>query len=353
MWTKFIKNIFETALIAFFCLSCTSVSIYADEPIFSRDYFIEPNASNHYYLSPNEHNYHSARAILSQAPKGAYVSVGTERGLLNAGMVDNVTHIFLIDAAPNVVWFNRYNIALLKLSRDREDYIQLRSKSPLSELRSRAEESDALDEEEKLALKEEAQFMEWRSTMMRRDHQLLNRQIRTGLFHSYLPFGNKNYINDDEIFSKLKELADQNKIEAHNINFKTEDNIVRFINGLRQHKISLSVLDVSNAWWMMYTEVSVFQKLVLQFSTIARDDSLLFMSDLPFIKGAVGFKITHAFLWNYSALTFRLAKSIHESSALTWLYRIFLWLRKGGINGVPPRLYSSCKKALAPFSIKN
>lgn len=312
--------------------------------LFPPHFFNEKYLTRHGFTSPNEHNPQSSEKILEQAPEGIYVSVGTERGLIGAGFTKNPTHIILVDVDPDVVKYNRYNVAMIKLARSREDYLFLRLFATPEELQVRVLNPSAevrLEAFERELILDQEYFQRWRSYMSDQSQQWLNvpAEVRFG----FVPFGLKTYLQSDEAFNKIKGLADQDRIEAHNINFKSQNNINWLVGGIEQEGMRLSVLDVSNAWGSYYTKKEDFRHLVLEFSKVAHDSSLLFMSDRRPV-GDILSVLTGAIHWNYSALTFARAEAVFGHPRREAFYRFSRFFWDYGVNGVPISLQPVCER---------
>jgi len=91
-------------------------------------YQIDPESS---FIVPNERYPHHALNIFEMAPKGAYVTVGTERGFISAANSPNVTELVLVDNSESIIKYNEINILLLKIAKTREHYLQLRTNPKL------------------------------------------------------------------------------------------------------------------------------------------------------------------------------------------------------------------------------
>lgn len=65
------------------------------------------------------------KTMVEKAPKGAYVTVGGERGFRGASLVENADYLFLLDISDEIVRFNQINKKLLRAP-DREQYRHLR-----------------------------------------------------------------------------------------------------------------------------------------------------------------------------------------------------------------------------------
>src|SRR5690348_5494993 len=63
--------------------------------------------------------------FLIDAPKGIYLTVGAERGFKAASMMPNITQLWLLDVADDILKFNQINTQLLKAP-NRTTYLNLR-----------------------------------------------------------------------------------------------------------------------------------------------------------------------------------------------------------------------------------
>lgn len=72
------------------------------------------------------------KPIVEHAPKGVYISVGSERSFRGASMIPHVTKVYLLDLSPEIIRFNTINIELLK-AKSRSLYRHLRWESAYEE----------------------------------------------------------------------------------------------------------------------------------------------------------------------------------------------------------------------------
>lgn len=72
------------------------------------------------------------KPMLERAPEGVYISVGGERSFRGASMAPQVTRVYMLDIAPEIIHFNKINKELLKAP-NRETYLNLRWKAPYDE----------------------------------------------------------------------------------------------------------------------------------------------------------------------------------------------------------------------------
>ena len=86
------------------------------------------------YVIPNETHPYEGRGVYGSASEGVHVSVGSERGWFGLLLDPKATHLLLADMNATVVRYNRLNIHLFKLARDREEYLWLRTKATVDDI---------------------------------------------------------------------------------------------------------------------------------------------------------------------------------------------------------------------------
>jgi hypothetical protein len=93
------------------------------------------------YLPPNEQHPALALPIYRKSNHGVYVSVGTERSFIGAALT-GAKGLYVIDYDLLAVRFANVNRALLAVSRNRVDYMNLRLTAPLDVWQQRSRELD-------------------------------------------------------------------------------------------------------------------------------------------------------------------------------------------------------------------
>lgn len=234
------------------------------------------------FLTPNERNPVEAQAILNEAPGGAYISVGTERSTIGASLANNTTSLWMIDVDPKAVAFNQINILLLKLSNNREDYLKLRFKASHDEWITRAKKLLTPDEQTFLADRNHFEF--WRKAVNYWGFfadNALPRKDKGGDFH------NANYLVYDSQFLRLQALAQKDKMHALKVNLNSTEEVQALVQQLKLSHTSLSVLDLSNAWWGLYIGAPALQMIMDRFAAISNSQSLVLLSDKDYLPDSV------------------------------------------------------------------
>ncbi len=240
------------------------------------------------HLAPNELSPGTASPILKTAPEGVYVAVGTERGFIGAALAENVTDLLLIDRNIEIVYFNQLNIALLRTSKNRQDYLKLRLHSSFEEWRSRLEKAD-LDSTSRKFLSSEKAFNWWQTNVRNNSaFKLFHRhpeqiwvspdgRLREIVPPEGPPFFNANYLHYDVLYEKIKSLADAGRIGTALQDLASLT--IEDLSVILQNKV-VSVLDISNAWAKDYLGSLGVAKLLQTFSIFTRHNSL-FLTTSP------------------------------------------------------------------------
>jgi len=215
------------------------------------------------YVTPNELRPRDARRILRRAPKGAYVSVGTERGFVGAALARS-SHLLLVDRDPKVAAYNRYNAALLRLATDQLDYARLRyaSRSEI-EKRDRFASLDAADRET-LVTDFEA------FSKNQRDNPIMTSEDGA--------FKGANYVRDPALFASLKSMADGRRIKVIQARLGEPKSDVALAGALLASGVPLAVLDLSNAWSKHYMGYGDTSALVRAFARAAEPNSIVMVT---------------------------------------------------------------------------
>lgn len=342
-------------------------------------------------LVPNEPHPAISQPILDAAPAGALISVGTERAFAAASAAAHFTHLLMVDMDPNVIFFNRFNLALLKLAAgDRATYLHLRFKAKPAELLERANQAgldsslmEALNfavadylhgsivtnyvptfgnevkvvraievltgsnVEAKRAIKKVHEYGGKRSldAYVERSAELpseLRKELL--LYHKWATwptpqssyssllneirgdrvsnqkspysypqgpnlkklsrrfqlslnpvFKGMNYLHDDKLFSRLSELAAQDKIHIIQGDLGSASDMNRLAQEMAQQNIKVGLLDISNAWEANFMPDKKVASLISIFKSVSYDNSVFMFTDSP----------THDFSrWNYHGLQF-------------------------------------------------
>lgn len=268
-----------------------------------------------YFVAPNEEYPQDAKPIFRRAIEGAYVSVGTERGFIAAANATNISHLILVDTNPGVVQFNQINVALLKISKTREEYLKLRTHPRLSEWTralNKAREKGYISSAESEYTRNS--FSKWKelmaeNTKFKSFHAKINNDRR---------FKGTNYLYDNKLFSKVQKMAKDNKIVTSKAELGSQNDVRNLSKTLQKIDVPISVLDISNAWQKQFLDPGELSNLISVLEIHTTPDSQLVLTDqmTSFQKG----RKTHI-PWSYSSYTF---KKINQYKNLgTFLQHIY------------------------------
>lgn len=266
------------------------------------------------YVLPNELDPQKARSIWSQSISGVYVSVGTERGFVGAAVSD-ATHLVLTDIIPSVVFFNRMNIALLKISNNRDDYLFLRLRATYEDWLKRLPRFLQIgDSEDELSLLADKSAWRWWNARVRgiidtslnsKESELYKTRwnISMSMVHAQpsSAFQNVNYLYDDVLFERLHAMALSNRLGAYLLDLRDIEKVTGLLRSIQARGQEISVFDMSNAWWDNFTKFVERRNLFRQLGN-AHPLGILLMTHSQDGKGAVGVKVVPE--WVYFGIRF-------------------------------------------------
>lgn len=241
------------------------------DPCFQNSFF-EPEKG---FIRPNETMPHRGAEILQKAPEGVYISVGTERGLMSVIQAPKVTHLLLVDRDEHVCRYNNINFALLKMSQgNRETYLHLRQKATFEEWKAAALLTPDLTENERTLVSFEGFYNFWLKS-----RQTLHTQSLLGLTDAlflkkaisfedpptpYHFVKGVHYLYDEAAFQKVYKMVFEGRVQSILMNLKTVEDVKVVAEALKSKSLSLSAVDISNAWWPIYLGGEGVNRLVDQ-----------------------------------------------------------------------------------------
>jgi hypothetical protein len=221
------------------------------------------------YLPPNEQHPALALPIYRKSNHGVYVSVGTERAFIGAA-VTGAKGLYVIDYDLLAVRFVKVNRALLAVSRNRVDYVNLRLTAPLDVWQQRSQE---LGGEDKKTLASPDMWAFW--------DKRVRKSWAPGFGHFHIapqqpddPFFAVNYLFDDYLYSHLRSLARSARIWARLVDLRHEKEIRAMCDDLKSKGLPLGVVDTSDVPSADFGGASVAARYVMLFSRYAQDDTL-------------------------------------------------------------------------------
>lgn len=213
--------------------------------------FEQDSKTEHYarWFVPNETYPQDARPYYAKASKGWHIALGSERGFIGFAVNANATGLALADMDAGVLLFNRMNVALLRLAKDREHFLAIRKNARLwSHAISLSAELTAEDRELLNRIDVQRWWME---------------NVQSDETFSYLTdprnissdeskwFGGVNYLKDDILFQRLQQAALRKAILVKKLNLNDLKEVESFLKALSA-KDKITLLDISNAWQSNY-----------------------------------------------------------------------------------------------------
>jgi len=245
------------------------------------------------YFQPNEPSTRNSIDLLKASPNGGiYVTVGGDRAF-NGVALSNSSHLLILDYNRDIIEFAAINSALLKIARDRNDYLQLRLKADANEWAARAKASglgDGLSAVDSAGKKKTVPWSEawawWSANVSHPAGPLTNPYHidPKGDPVKDRDFRNANYLYDGALFKKVSDLAKANRIEFHLQDLSKPRGLNEcsgmdgVLAGIKESKLKVSVLDLSNAWQRTYLFPHATQDLVKRFAGVANPQAILLVT---------------------------------------------------------------------------
>ena len=210
-----------------------------------------------HHILPNEDFPFEAKEAFNQCPENqALISVGTDRGLSTPYKPSSIIQA---DFQKAVVFYNNFNIEMVRACKTRADYLKLRRaktaedfKAALADIKYKPDDrhidiSDSKYMNLYLELKSGCSYDNPSDEQFERyaaEGDLPSRNMRSGYINSYL-------YNDDE-FGRIKQLADHDKIVTRHCNLASSEDMTELSKEVKSTNQKIGALDLSNAWWSGY-----------------------------------------------------------------------------------------------------
>lgn len=213
------------------------------------------------YLTPNELVPQDMLPITHSAPEGYLLTVGTERGFISLAINRQLEGLVLIDRDPHVVLYNKMNIALLQVARNLAHYQRMRNdlffsaneQTPMVLSLVSRRIGAAIDGETLKALRKE---------------------LWSDIFLSNRISDIVNYTKDPSLFERLQGLANSGRISASFVELNKQEQVDAFVSKYAQSR-PFSLIDISNAWWMIYAGNQPMHNILKQFKTISKRNTIV------------------------------------------------------------------------------
>ncbi len=234
-------------------------------------------------------------SIYSNAEPGAHIYVGTERGFIAIGMSPNASMALLTDVNDRVTKYNLINIALLKMSKDRVDYLELRYSFSPEEWIARGKSSGLTSAEMAIFSDREA-IRAWNKVNFDPTESELaidpREERRENPKAEVIAFEDANYLHYEEQFERVRTMAREGRIVALNIDLRDHDAWNKITGLFARNNERISILDISNAWEEGYIGLNGVNELRQKISSVSTADAKLIITKLR-NKNSIR-------MWNYN-----------------------------------------------------
>lgn len=303
------------------------------------------------------------RDLLSNAPRGLYATLGGDRAFRAAALLEHIRALLIFDVDARTVRFNQINARLLK-AKDLKQYRHLRWDAPYSEwlLVDKSLTKDdynfwqrhvvALDDTNPNVLALSERLNRYQSDLVSQRFNKLHAEIAKGVnlseqdmdwytkisaqnpcaklyladvnkpfidASSYMRYKEGNYLFDEKLFERLRNLAVNNlifSVPAQLADYRTQDAIIA---AFKEYNVNVSVLDLDNGFLASYLGSEAYDRLVKGLLPFGTDESLLVaMANMHTAKSRykVNQACSHTYFNVYVGFTFKyiqkLAKPLTE-----------------------------------------
>jgi hypothetical protein len=214
---------------------------------------------------------------LQIAQPGTLVSVGTERAFMAAANSPSIDSLIIIDRSEAIVTYDRINVLLLKMAKSREHYLRLRLHPEESEWSAMAQEAGLSSGDKELL---STYIDQWKTYVT--SGRLFTKFHRPPTSETSA-FAGVNYLFDDKSFARIQNLARANRIQIHHFDLEDSEKVNAVVSELKQSGRTVSILDISNAYYSQYMSKEAITKLLTSFDEVASDQTFLVTTEQPLI----------------------------------------------------------------------
>ena len=197
--------------------------------------------------------------------------------------------------------FNRLNTSLLKLADDRHHYLSLRGNPEA--LKKAIERLPNEDPNKQLW---NMQHLAWWNQKVSRPTNEAFAQLLMLHIASNQGVDIKDYLNQNDLFSHLQDLAKKDRIESHLFDLADQAEIEQLNASLNTHGEKIGILDISNVWDELYLSIRGVAQLINILEPAFVNDSILLLT--AYSAGQSG--------WSYNGLTYALLQAGGEPSRI-------------------------------------
>lgn len=200
------------------------------------------------WCAPNERAPIHQMPFVQETGQGIQVAVGTERGFMALGLNENLTGLVLADYEMGNVFYNRANVALLQVARDRQHYLHLRLDATHAEWQEALKASSVKGVDPQF-LSPEA-FEHWRVAVRSEPaFTPLHRRLPNGRpGRAQNTFVDANYLYDDKLYDRVAAHAKAGRIKSIMLDLNDEAAVKALVAELKANGERLAIFDPSNAF---------------------------------------------------------------------------------------------------------
>ncbi len=204
--------------------------------------------------------------------------------------MSQATHLLMVDRDRSVVMYNQINSELIRVSKDREHYLELRGENvEVNEYDFYKKWNDRLNllsiplrklPHIKSLLSRETKYFWYHAVVSRFNLIHFTSDPNTSIAKDP-PFADANYLYYPKLFNKLQMTAQQDSLQVLQLDLSDSNKVHDLIQRIKKSKIDLSVIDVSNAWWNEHIGTKQFFEAIAILQEIAKPDTKIILTDNP------------------------------------------------------------------------
>lgn len=286
--------------------------------------------------------------ILSQAPKGLYISIGSERSFRGASMAD-ADGLLILDISPEILRFSNINRVLLK-AKNLKQYRQLRFLAPFSEWQTYSLSMEDYDWWVKNVRNTEGDTYPYPELFNQKEKFVKRPGRDVACFEAWeanpeaaldygsiIDFRTGNYLFNEELFNRLHKLAIQGRIDTVQVDLADNKALQELVSKLKSSKKEIGVIDFDNLYSTYYIGEKKYRVVVDSFLKVGSDQTILLVMTVYKHIGCIDFQ-------EYFGFRFGFVKQWPKNFELT---KYLLSLPFNLLSHMSGKLYS--QEQLPPF----
>lgn len=224
--------------------------------------------------------------FLVDAPSGIYLTVGAERGFKAASMMPNITQLWLVDVANDIIKFNQINTELLKTP-ERLDYLHLRWHADFTTWKTQhptlsqanfdwwVKHVRTLDNMDYALPEYLNKFGKAPQCTKKNNFNLALTKLDKLDLSTIIDYKHGNYLFNDRLYKRLHHLALMNKIYIAQVDLNDKNQTDLLVQKLKTQTSRLSILDLNNLYLSTYLGEEKYSDLIQALLPYGQEDGLL------------------------------------------------------------------------------